>query len=231
VFDDRRPGLRTTTDGDAYLAGMRWARRPELTHTVLATAGDRLELRHNRFSSTEGETLVFEIDTLALAEIDADGLLAAIVLFDPADRAAAEAELFERYVAGGGDGMPRGMIEYFRGVNTGDLTRARSGLCDDFVLEDHRRTGVGRLEGGDASVAVAHELTRERHVRPLYTAAIAPHGRVVMIRAAGTNTEGGAFEAHCATLVLYRDERIAAFEFLEPEELDVALARLAACGA
>ena len=93
---------------------------------------------------------------------------------------------------------------------------------------------MGRLEGGDAfiaSVAVAHELTGELHVRPLYTAAIAPHGRVVMIRAAGTNTEGGAFESYCAALVIYRDERIAAFEFFEPEELNVALARLAECGA
>ena len=128
--------------------------------------------------------------------------------------------------------MPHGMTEYFRGVNGGDLAGARTGLCDDFVLEDRRRTGMGHLEGGDAyiaSVAVAYELTGELHVRPLYTAAIAPHGRVVMIRVAGTNTEGGAFESYCAALVLYRDERIASFEFFEPEELDAALARLAEC--
>jgi ketosteroid isomerase-like protein len=235
VFDDRRSGLRTTVDGEAYLAGLRWGRPgpTEVTATVLATAGDRLELRHNRFTRTEGGTLLFEVDTLALAEVDADGRLESIILFDPDDRAVAEAELFERYVAGGGDGMPRGMTEYFRGVNGGDLARARTGLCDDFVLEDRRRTGMGRLAGGDAyiaSVAAAYELTGELHVRPLYTAAIAPHGRVVMIRAAGTNIEGGAFESHCAALVLYRDERIAAFEFFEPEDLDTALARLAGAG-
>src|SRR6185295_10636689 len=95
----------------------------------------------------------FEVDTLALAEVDADGRIVSIILFDPDERVAAEAELFERYAAGGGDGLPRGALEYFRGVNGRDLALARSGVCDDFVLEDHRRTGMGHLEGGDAYIA------------------------------------------------------------------------------
>jgi hypothetical protein len=89
---------------------------------------------------------------------------------------------------------------------------------------------MGHLEGGDAyiaSVAAAFELTRELHVHPLYTAAVAPHGRALMVRAAGTDAEGGAFESFCAAVVLYRNERIASLEFFEPEHLDEALSRLA----
>ena len=54
---------------------------------------------------------------------------------------------------------------------------------------------MGRLEGGDAyiaSVAAAYELTRDLNVRVLYVATVAPHGRVLMVRAAGTNAEGAS---------------------------------------
>jgi ketosteroid isomerase-like protein len=54
------------------------------------------------------------------------------------------------------------------------------------------------------------------------------NGCVVLVRASGTNTEGGAFESIYATLVRYRDDRVAGYEFFEPEHLDAALARLAA---
>jgi GNAT superfamily N-acetyltransferase len=167
----------------------------------------------------------------ALFEIDAAGKLRALVLFDADDRAAAQTELFERYVATGADGMPRGAIEFLRGLNEHDLVRARSGLCDDFVLDDHRRTGLGRLEGAGAyiaSVAAAYELAPDLGVAALYTAATATHGRVLLVRAWGTNTEGGAFESIYVALVRYRDAQVAGCEFFEPEHLDEALARFEA---
>jgi hypothetical protein len=230
-LEDRRALFRITVDVDGTVANalyiLEGGWRP--LRTLLATAGDRFVLQHIVWRMGEAED-ASEVEMLAVDEMDDEGRFLGTAVFDPDDRAAAEAELFERYAAGGGDGMRRGMIEYFSGVNAGDLARARAGLCDDFVLEDHRHTGMGHLEGADAyiaSVAAAHELTGELHVRPLYTAALAPHGRVVMLRVAGTNTEGGAFESYCAAVVLYRDELIGSFEFFEPEELDMALARLA----
>ena len=230
VFDDRRRGLHTTTDRDGYLKGLRWSAGTQTARTLLATAGDRLALWHNRFTRTR-EVLLFEVETLAVHEIDAEGRLAAVDLFDPDDLASAHAALFERYVANDGDGMPRGMVEYSRALNAHDLARARTGLCDDFILDDHRRTGMGRQVGAEAHLAavkVAYELTRDLSVHALYAAAVAPHGRVVLVRASGTLVDGGAFESLCVVLVGYRDERIAAFELFEPDSLDAALARFAA---
>ena len=56
----------------------------------------------------------YEIEMLALNEVGAQGRWAWAAMFDPDDRDAAEAELFERYAAGGGDRMPDGMTEYFQ---------------------------------------------------------------------------------------------------------------------
>jgi ketosteroid isomerase-like protein len=67
-------------------------------------------------------------------------------------------------------------------------------------------------------------------VDSLYTAAAAKHGGVFLVRVAGTNTEGGAFESFYVTLHRFRDEKVAGIEFFEPEHLDEALARFEALG-
>jgi hypothetical protein len=204
--------------------------RGQIDFRLVATAGDRLALHLSTWQETPGES-PFVIGHHALFEIDAAGKLRALVLFDADDRAAAQTELFERYVATGADGMPRGAVEYLRGLNEHDLVRARAGLCDDFVLDDHRRTGLGRLEGAGAyiaSVAAAYELAPDLRADALYTAATATHGRVLLVRAWGTNTEEGAFESVYVALVRYRDAQVAGCEFFEPEHLEEALARFAA---
>jgi hypothetical protein len=150
---------------------------------------------------------------------------------DPSERAAADAELFKRYVAGGDHGMPRGFVEFLTGLNKSDHARVRAGLCDDFVLKDHRRTGLGHLDADAyiASLDAINELMRSRTIYALYVAASAPHGRVLMLRAAGVNREGGEYESFLAALILYRDDRVASFEFFEPEQLAAALGRLEQC--
>jgi ketosteroid isomerase-like protein len=233
VFDDRRSGLRTTVDGEAYLAGLRWGRPglTELTPTVLATAGDRLELRHNRFTRTEDGTLLFEVDTLALAEVDADGRLESIILFDPDDRAAADAELSKRYLDSDAHSMPPAVVEFFRAINEHDLGRARAALPDDFVLDDHRRLGLGRIDGADAyiaSFAAFDEQSKDGRIGDLYQVAEAAHGRVGVSRTSGTNQEGGAFEIVYAIVTSFRAGRIASVEFFEVDDLDKALARFEA---
>jgi class 3 adenylate cyclase len=192
---------------------------------LIATAGDRLALYHIVWRETPGRSS-FEIERFRITEIDAAGRLRGFVLCD--QRAAASAALFERYVANGGHGMPWGLIEFTRGLNERDLVRARGGLCDDFVIEDHRRTGLGRIEGADAyiaAVAAAFELTRDARFDMLYVAASAEHGNVIVARWSGRNTEGGEFESYSVALTRYRGERVVAFEAFEPEELERALAR------
>ena len=193
----------------------------------IAIAGDRLALDQNRWHESEDEGR-FEIHNFRVTEVDASGKLRALVLFDSNDRAAAHAELFERYVASGADGMPPGVVDLIGGWNEHDLVRVRSGMRDDFVLDDRRRTGLGRLEGADAyveSVAALQELIPDARVDFLYYAAVTRQGRVIVSRTWGTNTEGGAVELLLVVLMLHSEDKIDRMEFFEPEELSAVLAR------
>ena len=57
-------------------------------------------------------------------------------------------ELFERYVRSERRGaIPAALFEMVRAWNAHDLDRFRATLPDDFVFDDHRRTGLGRARG------------------------------------------------------------------------------------
>jgi hypothetical protein len=104
----------------------------------------------------------------------------------------------------------------------------RALLPAEFYLDDRRRTGVGRMEGADAylrSLAALWELSGDLRSEALYTVASAEHGRLMMARWFGTNTEGGDFEAVFVTIALLRDGRAVGLEIFELDDLDVAQAR------
>jgi hypothetical protein len=232
-LDDRRALLRGAFDLESAVAnarffseGWRWAR------TLLATAGDRLALWHILFTTGEASA-ASELEILELDEVDGEGRIVRIVLFDPDARAAASAELFERYAATGADGMPAFAIEFLRAMSARDLVRARATLPDDFAFDDHRRTGVGRLASADAyiaSVAALHELSPDVRIDSLYRVAGAVHGLVDVARMSGTNSEKGEFESVFARIRLFEGERAIGAELFELEDLDVALARFEELG-
>ena len=66
----------------------------------------------------------------------------AVINFDPDDRRAASWELLERLAW-----RVCWPVEGFRAMRNHDLVRFRAALADDFVFDDHRRTGVGRIVG------------------------------------------------------------------------------------
>jgi hypothetical protein len=164
-------------------------------------------------------------------EVDTAGRLAAIIVFDPDDRRAASAEMQERYArSDAGRCIPAAAVEAARAWAAHDLDRLRRAVSEDFVLNDHRRTGVGRIEGVDdyiASVAAIFEQTADELVEPLYVIAVEKHGALAMLRAFGTLTDGGEFEILYVALTRYRDDRYVGLELFEPEDLDVAQARFA----
>jgi hypothetical protein len=199
----------------------------QVDRTLVATSGDRLALE-NWFWTARDPEQSFELEVLVLVEVDADGLVVAAIVFDCDDHAGAHDELHERYVATGAGGMPPGAIDALRGWNEHDLVRVRSGLRDDFVLNDRRRTGMGELEGADAYIAAAAamlELIPDARIDILYSPVVGANGRVNVARTSGRNSEGGLVESFFVSLLLYEEEKLARSEMFEIEQIDTALAR------
>lgn len=229
VFEDRRWIARTVGDRAMFLESNRLVGDigAHVVRTVLATAGDRLALECTCIAAG-GVGAEIEVETLVVSEIDADGRLVAIVFFDPTDRIAASAELFERYAASGADGAAPVALDVMRAWNAHDLARLRALLPADFYLDDRRRTGVGRLDGADAylaSLAALWELSRDLRLETLYFVAIAPHGRLYVSRWFGTNAEGGELDAVYACVAVADRDRPLGLELFELDDLDAACAR------
>ena len=157
-----------------------------MSRTLLATAGDRLALEHVFWEAKDGAA--FEAETLSLWEVDAEGRIVAAIGFDPDDRRAASAELLARDPHS--DAVNRAMSDH-------DLDRLRAALPDDFVLNDHRRTGLGQLGKDDyvASLAALFEQAPDVIIEPLYTVAAEEHANLSAVRMFGTLADGGAFES------------------------------------
>jgi ketosteroid isomerase-like protein len=233
VFDDRRRGLRTMGGRDMFIAHNRhiFSRGARLAHRVLATSGDRLALQHHDWKAAD-DGPPFEIEALGLIEVDAEGRMVAVIVFDPGDRRAASAELLDRYArSDAARCIPDAVFEAFRAINDRDLDRLRATLHADLVYHDHRRTGIGRLERVDdyvASIRPLYEGAPEFFTDNLYYVAAENHGSLAIARTFGTLAEGGEFESIFARLLLYRDGRISAVEQFELEHLDAARARFEA---
>jgi hypothetical protein len=101
VYEDRRALVRDTGSREKLVASVRLVvgAGGRESHTVLATAGNRLALIHQRFSVVRGDVVVSELEALQLLETDAGERFVASVAFDPADRAAADAEMRARFEA------------------------------------------------------------------------------------------------------------------------------------
>ena len=228
--EDRRPLIRLTTDragrleNDRVLVDAGW--RP--TRTLLATAGDRLALQHILWRTGEagGDS---EIEMLHLTEVDDEGRFASSATFDAGDRADAFRELAGRHLAlTRPSAIPQ--LEARRDAGR-DLTRLRAVLPDDFFFHDHRRTGLGRIDGANAylrSVAALHELAPDAIVgQTLHFLADEPHGTLSIAHSFGTLADGGAFESVYAMIMLYGPDGMTGVELFEIDDLEAAKSRFA----
>ena len=148
VNEDRRQGLRRETTGRAAaIENIRAiaASDVNITNTPLALRGNRLCLSHILFERREAESDRFRVETLELAEIDADGLMAAKVVFDVDDMDSAIAELDARYLAD--EGAPHArtwavVAEAYAAANRNELAPTTA----DMASIDHRRLAM--IESG-----------------------------------------------------------------------------------
>jgi len=234
VFENRRRMLRTNGGIEMAIANARhlWGPGVDAERTVLAAPRDRLALEHWRFTGREGDLLLWERESLIVEEVDAEGRVLALIIFDVEDRAAASDELAERYAR---MTLPPAaadhVVEVIRARRSRDLARIRAALPAEFHLDDQRRTGLGRVAGAEAytaALAALFELSPEVTVgEPLYYLAEEAYGALCVNRTFGTLNDGGTFESVFCTLVLYGDQGPVTVEAFELEDLERARARFA----
>jgi ketosteroid isomerase-like protein len=234
-YEDRRRGIQDSGDLAKMLASIRVALEAgaRATHEVLATAGDRLAMTRGRFTISDGETVVAEIDVLQINELDAAGRVVAAVTFDPDDRRAASIEMLDRWFRS--DEAPRAAatgLAPMRALFDHDVEPLAASLPDDFFVDDHRRFGMGRVEGAGAfiqSFAALFEQSADLVIEGLYTVATSEHAILDMAHMVGTlDASGGDFESVYLRLLIFRGDRLAALELFEAEDLDAARARFEA---
>ncbi len=229
-MEDRRPYVQLRGDSETMVANLRViAGRASFTRQLVATAGDRLALERLHFV---GPSSAFEIENLQLTEVDADGRICTALTFDLAQRAAAWDELSARLAAGeAADCWPPTILELIRCLRDRDLGRLAKVLPEHVVFHDHRRTGIGRIEGAAvyiASVAALFEQIQHFDSETLYWVGIEPHASLAVARTAGTlAVSGGEFESVFLRLVHHDAGGIRSIELFELDDLSRARTRFA----
>jgi hypothetical protein len=98
-------------------------------------------------------------------------------------------------------------------------------MSEDFVFDDHRRVGPGRIEGRDPFIdwmSSLFEQSPDAIVEPLYFLAVEPHAALMVAHSLGTLADGGAFEN--VFVQIWSPSNV---ELYELDDLDRAWARFA----
>ncbi len=233
-WEDRRPLVGMTGDVDLMIASLRerlaaGARLEE--RVVIGTAGDRIAIARWLWAGGPPGGR-FEVEYLALQEVDEAGLVTAFIFFDLADEPAARREARDRWLAI--DPVAAAVVGWqarFQDAwNACDRARVRAALADDLVVDDHRRTGMGRIDDVEVyvdSIAALWQLAPDARIECWSWLAVEPHGSVCVVRRAGQLPDGGAFESEFLGLHTVMHGRCTRLEIFELDAVDAALARLA----
>ncbi len=203
-YEDRSRRALVIGDVETWITSMQFVRehfpllRKDLSaqgeHELIATFGDRIELRRFLFVGDADGARV-ELERLRLTEVDEQGLLQAILFFDPEDRAAACLEGFRRFVTReAADIKP--VVDFIDAVQRHDWEAVREVLSTDCVLDDHRPLSFGTIDREQwiASFVVQVEMAPDFTLEPLHVITCNRHGLVFRIRTYGTLRDGGPFE-------------------------------------
>ncbi len=233
LWEDRRPimglsgglDLMIASGRERLVSGMRME-----SHTFVATAGDRVAVARVLWGGgpAEGRS---EIEFLTLQEVNAAGLLAAVIFFDLDETRAARREAWARWAASDPIAAPYVSLlsEITDAWNDRDRAGVRARLADDIVVEDHRHAGLGRIDGADAYVesnVVLWELAPDQRIAfggswP----AVDRHAALATLRREGALVGGGPFENDYLWLCSIAGGRVTRLELFEIDALDAALAR------
>jgi ketosteroid isomerase-like protein len=149
VVEDRRPivGMpqQDASGVDAVIAAMLDQGYLGVTAEVVAVRGDRLGLTLRTWLTASGD----ETRTLAVTDVDGDGLVRHQTLFAEADLDGALAELDARFLAGEGAGsLPvlAAGVAWIEASRNHDVDALRAVVAPDLVCVDHQPLGFGTLD-------------------------------------------------------------------------------------
>jgi ketosteroid isomerase-like protein len=228
TFEDRGKLALVSGDVETWIENNRFVQQGSIERERIATARDRVALERVLWTG-QGDASGVEREHLRLTEVDSEGCIRTSIRFDLDDRRASSVEMSERFLRGEGQRIPAAAREALDALLHHDFERLRAALPGDFVFHDHRRTGLGRLEGAAAfveSLAPLAEQAPDFCIETLYTVALGENGMLDVARVFGTlAASGGAFETVYARLGTWRGERTVAMELFELDDLDRARAR------
>jgi hypothetical protein len=230
-YDDRRATAHTALRGrDAFVSSaraMRWATEES---AILATRGERLALVNLLFTGEGGDSGPFEVEILQINEVDEDGLLTSVVIFDPSDADAAFDELDARGLASADSATRAGMtavIDMVQAFTAHDWERFRARIHPACVLVDHRPVSWGSLDR-DGYVELTKSLVEMAPDAKVVAVAVprqSPHGGVVVLHGHATTTEGNVIELTWAIAFHSRHGALTRIEYYDEADVDAAVAR------
>ena len=192
--------------------------------TVIATRGERLALARFRLSGRDQRPEAFHSELLGIVETDADGRVAACIVFDPDDTDAAFAELDARYLAGEAAAHSHTwsvIAAAHSAVNRHEVPAT----TPDWTLRDNRPITTFEAADLSAFLDVTWSLTANIH---LYVAAVhrlSDLGAVVTHTSRGTAQEGVDVEWRLLALFTVDGDMISRSELFDEAHIDEALAR------
>ncbi|OBH69288.1 regulator [Mycobacterium mantenii] len=196
----------------------------DATSTLIATRGTHLTLTRIRFSNRDQRPESFRIETLLVAEIDANRKLAEAVVFDPDDFDAAMTELDRRYVAG--ETATQAQTWSVISASYAAINRhEQPPTTADCINVDHRREiamgpsdlmaymNAGLDAGQDVTsyVATVHRLNGG--------------GAVITYAAQETSRDGFDAEWRGVAVLAVDGAMVSRIELFDEEDLDAALTR------
>jgi DNA-binding SARP family transcriptional activator len=226
--DDRRRGIgrvgndcATEVANVSALADMGVAK---ITTTPLALRGNRLCLSDVRFQGRDTRPDAFNTETLSITEVDRDGLIVAMIAFDPNEFDAAIAELDARYLAG----EAAAYSSTWSVVTAGNAALNRHELppsTPDFVNIDHRRGTA--FAPGELIPYVRAGWDLDQNIRTYIETVhrVSDLGAVFSWAGHGTSQEGFAADWRGVNLVTVDGEMVNRAEVFEEADVDAAIAK------
>jgi hypothetical protein len=228
AIDDRRRVVNSgiTYGRDAAVANMAGVIDVGLTNvssTVIATRGDRLDLCRTRVSG-EDRPEAFQVEFLSVVEVDADQLIVARILFDPEDIDSAFEELDARYMAGEAAPYARtwsAMARTCAVFDRGELPAT----TPDSVFVDHRPVLTVDAVDLPSYLRAMWDVTPDIRVEIEAVHRLSELGAVVTHVVNSTSPEGFNAEWRGILIYTFEAEMVNRCEVFDEADLDAALAR------